>query len=64
MLYALFCSRLPFGDEELKAFVKNETPKKLMFTKNVGKGNCVSSFSEPCESLMKCSQKMPICFSF
>ena len=38
MLYALCCSRLPYGDDELKVFVKNETPKKLMFTKNVSKG--------------------------
>lgn len=38
VLYALCCSRLPYGDEELKLFVKNETPKKLMFTKNVTKG--------------------------
>ncbi|XP_028418241.1 testis-specific serine/threonine-protein kinase 4-like [Dendronephthya gigantea] len=37
VLYALSCSRLPYGDDELKVFVKNETPKKLMFTKNVTK---------------------------
>ena len=38
VLYAISCSRLPYGDDELKLFVKHETPKKLMFTKNVVKG--------------------------
>ena len=43
VLYALCCSRLPYGEDELKAFVKNEPPKKLMFTKNVGKGENTSA---------------------